>query len=810
MDLIMKQAVFFILLLIASIISNAFDLSKYSWKLYFDPSGKKSLNEVMKEPEKSWKPMIPGAKWDAQGFKFPRKKKDDARIVWNRCKFDLPDNFSVKTPLLVIGAIDDLDETYLNGKKIGRTGTETSRYWMATRKYKIPKELLKKKGNELYIRISDLRGDGGLYMPPFKIVDSSAPKSVAVLENPMKMRKYSQDIKISFANENDAKKASLAIAPLPDNKEWVFSARWDDNKFENLKMRDLLDKYGYKGTFYLNSNYRNSKKDGKRGTDYARKLTKGGFTIGGHSMTHPPLTQITRNEMFYEIAAIKVEREVDTDIPLPSFAFPGGNFQNQFDPKAHSDIARALTRCDFHHNTYRKFINSDKGAFPEAFSTVCNVTPGDRNSDCARFDAQVAYITKTERLKQTSPNMTLGIHVWHTEKGWKNLEKSLKKYANNPKWLYCNQNVYAAYRYQFKHSKLKKISRQGKTVSYKLTRLNAGDLGDNVPLTIIVKNAKPVSVSVNGKKVAVSGDYFNIPHDDKEKVPILIDAMNNPTNLAEPAKNLSSSKMPGLAFFLYFDKKADCLKLRCENKSDKAVENMHVSFRLPLLYKKGIINMEFPGIKPGAAQTVRLPLPEKETASEYNDGARYFMAQVDFLHGKKICRFYATAREQKNRQNLINCPRDTALVSKPILENELDVEKIRMLSKPSSKLSGVTNPGWRKKNKEDALKLGRKYVNIAILDGKMRKQFRNKQYYVAVFEDIKVRKENAFIYCLTGRIKPEFVFLNGKEIKTSGPISGLKPGVNRLALVFKINGIRTSSLVLSLSPEGEIVPRKPF
>jgi peptidoglycan/xylan/chitin deacetylase (PgdA/CDA1 family) len=642
------------------------------------------------------------------------------------------------------------------------------------------------------------------------IIGGSTIKNPAVPENPMKMRKYSQEIELSFANEKDAKKALLAFAPLPDNKEWVFSARWDDNNRKNLKMRDLMEKYGYKGTFYLNSNYWWNKKGSNFGADYAKKLMKGGCTIGGHSMTHPPLSKITRNEMFYEIAAIKVEREVDTDTLLSSFAFPGGNFQNPFDRNAHPDIGRALKRCNFHHNTYSSFVNPNNGVSPEAFSTVCCFSPGDRDTDCAKFDVHVANILKNKKLKKTIPNITLGVHVWHTEKGWENLEKSLKKYANNPKWLYCNQNVYAAYRYQFKHSKLEKVSQDGKTVRYKLTRLNAADLGENIPLTIIVENAKPVSVSVDGAKVAVSGDFFNVPHNEKEKAPAIIDAMNNPLNLPEVPKGLASSKIPGLVFFLYYDKKEDCLKLRCENKSDKAVEKMHVTFRLPLLYKEGIINMDFPGVKPGASQTVRLPLPQKETASEYDDGKRYFMAQIDFLYGDKICRFYATAREQKEKPDLISCPRDTAIVSNPMAENGLDLGELQRLSAPSSKLSGVIIPGWRKAGKQDSFKFGRKYVNIAIQDRKKRQQFKNKSFYVAVFEDIKVDKDNLSISCLTGKNKPAYIFLNGKRLEPSKQISGLKRGVNRLALVFKINDLRTTMLVLDFSPGNEMTLQRPF
>ncbi len=71
-------------------------------------------------------------------------------------------------PVLVIGAIDDEDDTYINGTLIGHTGTDTNPqdYWHAERRYQIPTGLLKPGQNRISILVNDLRGSGGITKSP--------------------------------------------------------------------------------------------------------------------------------------------------------------------------------------------------------------------------------------------------------------------------------------------------------------------------------------------------------------------------------------------------------------------------------------------------------------------------------------------------------------------------------------------------------------------------------------------------------------------------------------------------------------------
>lgn len=86
---------------------------------------------------------------------------------WYRRRLTIPDAMRGKDVLLLLGKVDDVDETFVNGVKIGQTGEFPPHYstaWTATRRYLVPARLLKGDGTDL-IAIRDYNGDGdaGLY-----------------------------------------------------------------------------------------------------------------------------------------------------------------------------------------------------------------------------------------------------------------------------------------------------------------------------------------------------------------------------------------------------------------------------------------------------------------------------------------------------------------------------------------------------------------------------------------------------------------------------------------------------------------------
>jgi hypothetical protein len=122
--------------------------------------------------EAVWKRiMAPGA-WDHQGY-----YKYDG-FAWYKKEFLVPTNFSGEDLVLLLGKIDDFDQTYLNGKLIGVTNDHErygeSESYQENRVYIIPPALLKKgQQNTIEILVEDMGNTGGIYEGPIGITTRS-------------------------------------------------------------------------------------------------------------------------------------------------------------------------------------------------------------------------------------------------------------------------------------------------------------------------------------------------------------------------------------------------------------------------------------------------------------------------------------------------------------------------------------------------------------------------------------------------------------------------------------------------------------
>jgi len=79
-------------------------------------------------------------------------------VVWLRKTFLLTATDITNAAILELAKIDDDDITYINGVKVGSTN-----YWEAKRKYPVPIGILKEGVNTIAVKITDDRGNGGIY-----------------------------------------------------------------------------------------------------------------------------------------------------------------------------------------------------------------------------------------------------------------------------------------------------------------------------------------------------------------------------------------------------------------------------------------------------------------------------------------------------------------------------------------------------------------------------------------------------------------------------------------------------------------------
>jgi peptidoglycan/xylan/chitin deacetylase (PgdA/CDA1 family) len=117
---------------------------------------------------------------------------------------------------------------------------------------------------------------------------------------------------------------------------------FDDGWVDNFWFaRPVLKQLSITATFFVTSaQLRNGTRDGKRmGCDQLKQLLDDGMGIGGHSRTHPNLTELPLAQAREEIAGCKEDLERALGSPVSFFAYPGGAFNR--------DVARLTQEAGF-------------------------------------------------------------------------------------------------------------------------------------------------------------------------------------------------------------------------------------------------------------------------------------------------------------------------------------------------------------------------------------------------------------------------------------------------------------------------------
>jgi sialate O-acetylesterase len=133
-----------------------------------------------KEPgfdDASWPDAAVPIYWETQGM------KDYDGFAWYRLRFRPSPALDGKTLILLLGKIDDIDETFLNGERIGHTGIMNARrekivssnWYAEPRAYTIPGGLLKfGEENVIAVRVFDAWLHGGIYDGPIGLITRDA------------------------------------------------------------------------------------------------------------------------------------------------------------------------------------------------------------------------------------------------------------------------------------------------------------------------------------------------------------------------------------------------------------------------------------------------------------------------------------------------------------------------------------------------------------------------------------------------------------------------------------------------------------
>lgn len=452
------------------------------------------------------------------------------------------------------------------------------------------------------------------------------------------VRCYRQRLQIEYASPEQAAAAVPAIAPVYDNREWAFSARWDDSNRNSLAMREHMAKFGLKGTFYLGK----TQPDKNLGAVFARELQGDGCSVGGHTMNHPHLTELKAGDILWEVLANRIEWEDMLDTPLNSFAFPYGQYKLPDNPAMLEMTTEALRRAGYHHSVYLDFVRNNPYLAPGEFSSGLQVVPGDKVVEAEKFQEALDKIFKfkSEYVK-SSWCIHLGVHAWQAGEEWDKLDAVYAQLANKPEWWYCNQNEWAAYSRQKERTTIEAAAPAGAMRTYDLTRPEPAAVGASVPLTLVVGPGIVKSATLDGQAVACErrGEVtvLNLPHAAAHGLPMRIGHIESIGRLEEGI----CTDFPGLKAML--DPDNGKIRLTLQASPDQELRDLYVTFRLPLQYQPGTLNKQVVRIAAGATETIEANLPPTRPEPAFAEGPQYWVAEIDFVMGGRLQRLFVTS-----------------------------------------------------------------------------------------------------------------------------------------------------------------------
>ena len=119
----------------------------------------------------------------------------------------------------------------------------------------------------------------------------------------------------------------FGIHASPFTNKKVVIINFDDGlKTQFTHAKPILDKYGFKATFYVVCNYVSNKK-GYMTWQEIETLNKEGHDIGSHTMNHVHLSNLSKKEIKYEVGESKKCLN-DHGIEATTFAYPFNDGSN--------------------------------------------------------------------------------------------------------------------------------------------------------------------------------------------------------------------------------------------------------------------------------------------------------------------------------------------------------------------------------------------------------------------------------------------------------------------------------------------------
>ncbi|MBI3923828.1 MAG: hypothetical protein HY318_20570, partial [Armatimonadetes bacterium] len=381
-------------------------------------------------------------------------------------------------------------------------------------------------------------------------------------------------------------------------------------------------------------------------------------------------------------------------------------------------------------------------------------------------------------------------------------EKQLDDYGHKPDWWYCNQNEYAAYRYQFLHSSLGARLRKGRSLRFTLVRPVLLDLNDPVPITLEVSGVPRGEIAgiqcvtaACSPSVRDAGPFlFSLAHDRNQALPKKVGMVPpNTQNRAALNDNDTDVDFAGLKSLLHFHEGK--LHLMLDNQSGEKLTNLRVTYRLPLAWKDGVVHRRLKDLPPGPTREDVLAPTMRTDDYKFTSGLHFFIAQIDFVRNGEPGRLYASCH-WKNEKVDASYPQGGFLRIGPISPKQFDGGRV-VSDLKAGKIQTqpwILNDDSRLEWQADDSAFLSPYIDVELIRLNGLWWQKEPGVYVLQTDLHSDRQQQVEFYFLRGAYQA--MVLNGEEV-SGKPVVQLREGDNPL---FLICGASTGAFLRVLKP----------
>lgn len=152
-----------------------------------------------------------------------------------------------------------------------------------------------------------------------------------------------------------------------DGKSKVLTLSYDDGVVQDIRLIDIINKHGLKGTFNINSGLylpedeKREKFYGRMKLSEAKELyTNSGHEVAVHAFSHPPLERLKKEEILLEILEDRKDIEKEYGVIARGMAYPYGTYDDK--------VVELLAECGI---CYSRTVNSTENfKLPENWLTL--------------------------------------------------------------------------------------------------------------------------------------------------------------------------------------------------------------------------------------------------------------------------------------------------------------------------------------------------------------------------------------------------------------------------------------------------------